>query len=50
MSTSLKQLMSNYSQAGTVEWIGIRPDKKVELISINHAMILEYTGLCPPCS
>lgn len=45
MYTSLKQLMNNYSQAGTVEWIGIRPDKKLELISIKHAMLDPLNGI-----
>ena len=45
MQSSLEQLMSHYAKAGTVEWIGIRPGKKAQLISVHSAMLDPSYGL-----
>lgn len=37
--------MNNFAQAGKVEWIGIRPNKKAELISINQVMLDSSYGI-----
>jgi MOSC domain-containing protein YiiM len=45
VQSSLEQLMSHYAQAGTVEWIGIRPAKKAQLISVDSAILDPSYGL-----
>ena len=43
--SSLEHLMSHFARAGTVEWIGIRPDKKAQMISLNSVMLEPSCGL-----
>jgi MOSC domain-containing protein YiiM len=45
VQSSLEQLMSHYAKAGTVEWIGIRPAKKAQLISVDSVMLDPSSGL-----
>ena len=45
MQSSLEQLMSHIADAGTVEWIGIRPDKKAQMISVDSVMLDPSYGL-----
>ena len=45
MQSSLEELMSHYAKAGTVEWIGIRPGKKAQLISVDSVMLDPSYGL-----
>lgn len=45
MQSSLEQLMSHYAKAGTVEWIGIRPGKKAQLISVDSVMLDPSYGI-----
>jgi MOSC domain-containing protein YiiM len=39
MQSSLEQLMSHFTKAGEVEWIGIRPGKKVAMISVDSVKL-----------
>ena len=45
MQASLEELMDQYVGTGTVEWIGIRPEKKAEVISVNSAMLHPAYGI-----
>jgi len=45
VQSSLEQLRSHFADAGTVEWIGIRPAKKAALISVNNVMLDPSYGL-----
>lgn len=45
MNTSLEQLMNQFSQSGTVEWVGIRPNKKTALISTNQISLDPTYGI-----
>ena len=45
MQSSLEQLMSRYAKAGTVEWIGIRPGKKAQLVSVDSVLLDPSYGL-----
>ena len=45
MPSSLEQMMSHYAKAGTVEWIGIRPAKKAQLVSVDSVMLDPFYGL-----
>ena len=45
MQSSLEQLMSHFADVGTVEWIGIRPGKKAQMISVHSAMLDPGYGL-----
>jgi len=39
MQASLEELMDKFVRAGTVEWIGIRPEKRAEVVSVTSAML-----------
>ena len=45
MYTSLEELRSQFAQSGTVEWIGIRPNKKDELLSMNKVTLDPSKGI-----
>ena len=45
MQASLEQLMDEFVRAGTVEWIGIRPEKRAEVVSVNSAMLDPAYGI-----
>lgn len=45
MQLSLEELMSHFAHAGKVEWIGIRPHKKADLISVSDVMLDPLYGL-----
>jgi MOSC domain-containing protein YiiM len=45
MQYSLEQLMSHFACNGKVEWIGIRPEKKSEVLSVNSVMLDPATGI-----
>jgi MOSC domain-containing protein YiiM len=44
-SSSLAQLMLNYAQPGVVEWIGIRPERKGQVISLGDVEAIAGKGL-----
>jgi MOSC domain-containing protein YiiM len=44
-NSHLAQLMNNYAQKGRVEWIGIRPDRGAEVLSVNEVEAIEGKGL-----
>ncbi len=44
VETTIRQLMQKYPQVGTVEWIGIRPEKRKDLIALKKVSVLK-TGL-----
>ena len=37
--------MSRFADAGTVEWIGIRPGKKAAMVSVDHVMLDPSYGI-----
>ena len=45
MQSSLEQLMSHFAAAGTVEWIGIRPVRKAQMIAVDSVMVDPSYGL-----
>ena len=45
MQASLEQLMDQFVGTGTIEWIGIRPEKKTEVISVTSAMLDPAHGI-----
>jgi MOSC domain-containing protein YiiM len=45
VQSSLEQLMNHFTGNGTVEWIGIRPGKKAQLVSVNSVMLDPSYGL-----
>lgn len=45
MNESLEQLMNHFARNGTVEWIGVRPEKKKDLVSVQSVMIDPSTGI-----
>jgi MOSC domain-containing protein YiiM len=45
MQTSLGQLMNQFAGPGEVVWIGIRPERKAELIAVKTAMLAPSFGL-----
>ena len=45
MQPTLEQLLSHFAGAGRVEWIGIRPGKKVEMIAVDSLMLDPAYGL-----
>ncbi|NVO56466.1 MOSC domain-containing protein [Rhodobacteraceae bacterium B1Z28] len=36
---SLKDLIAGWAQPGRVDWIGLRPDRRVEMVAVDEAMI-----------
>jgi MOSC domain-containing protein YiiM len=40
-----KELFENFSQCGAVEWIGIRPDRKIALKEVFEVMAIRDLGL-----
>jgi MOSC domain-containing protein YiiM len=45
MQASLEQLMDQFVRAGTVEWIGIRPEKRGDIVSVKSAMLDPAYGI-----
>jgi len=45
MQASFEQLMDQFVQAGTVEWIGIRPEKRAEVVSVMSVMLDPAYGI-----
>ena len=45
MQASLEELMDQYVGTGTVEWIGIRLEKKAEVVSVNSAILDPAYGI-----
>jgi len=45
MQDSLEQLMDEFVGAGTVEWIGIRPEKRAEVVSVTSVMLDPAYGI-----
>lgn len=45
MQSSFEHLMGNFARAGTVEWIGIRPEKRAEVVSVKSAMLDPAYGI-----
>lgn len=45
MQSSLEQLMDEFVGMGTVEWIGIRPEKKAKVVSVTSAMLDPAYGI-----
>lgn len=45
MAENIKDLLKQHPQKGTITWIGIRPEKKAELKSVNQAEINTKEGL-----
>lgn len=42
---TLEQLMDKFVQVGTVEWLGIRPGKRAEVVSVTSAMLDPAYGI-----
>jgi MOSC domain-containing protein YiiM len=40
-----KELFEQFSQPGTVSWIGVRPDRMVPLIELSDVLAIENLGL-----
>jgi MOSC domain-containing protein YiiM len=45
MQASLEQLMDKFVGAGTVEWIGIRPEKRTKVVSVTSVMLDPAYGI-----
>ena len=45
MQASLERLMDKFVGAGTVEWIGIRPEKRAEVVSVESVMLDPAYGI-----
>ncbi len=45
MQASFEHLMDKYVGAGTVEWIGIRPEKRTGLVSVESVMLDPAFGI-----
>jgi MOSC domain-containing protein YiiM len=45
MQTSLEQLMDEFVGVGTVKWIGIRPEKRADVVSVTSAMLDPACGI-----
>ena len=45
MQNSLEQLMNHFARNGTVEWIGIRPGKKRNLVSMRSVLLDPIHGI-----
>jgi len=45
MQASLEELMNQYVGTGTVEWIGIRPEKRAEVVSVTSVMLDPADGI-----
>ena len=45
MKASLEQLKNEFVARGTVEWIGIRPEKRGEVVSVTSAMLDPAYGI-----
>lgn len=41
----LRVLMETFPRAGTLEWIGLRPARRVPLLEVNHVEVLADHGL-----
>ena len=45
MQLSLEELMGQFAGPGSVDWIGIRPEKKAEVVSVNSVMLDPSYGI-----
>jgi MOSC domain-containing protein YiiM len=45
MQDSLERLMDEFVGAGTVEWLGIRPEKRAEVVSVTSVMLNPAYGI-----
>lgn len=45
MQGPLEQLMHNFPAAGVVEWIGVRPEKKQEVIAVDSIILDTHSGI-----
>jgi MOSC domain-containing protein YiiM len=45
MHAPLEQLMNQFAGIGKVVWIGIRPERRAEVISVNHASLDPSYGI-----
>ena len=45
MQSSFELLMGNFAGAGTVEWVGIRPEKRAEVVSVESVMLDPAYGI-----
>ena len=45
MHISLEQLMNQFAGPGSIVWIGIRPERKADIISVNDVMLDPSYGL-----
>jgi MOSC domain-containing protein YiiM len=45
MRASLQQLLNEFAQAGTVEWIGVRPEKRAGLVSVTSVLLDPACGI-----
>ena len=45
MQASFEELMDQYVGTGTVEWIGIRPEKRAEVVSVPSVMLDPAYGI-----
>ena len=43
--TTIQQLINNLPQHGKVEWIGLRPQKKADMVIVDKALAIEGKGL-----
>ncbi|WP_371732274.1 hypothetical protein [Ruegeria sp. HKCCA6837] len=37
--SELAKLIAGWAQPGRVEWIGLRPERRVEMVKVNEAVI-----------
>lgn len=42
--SKMQEMMKNHAQHGRIEWIGVRPAKKVDMISVEKAQV-NFNGL-----
>jgi len=45
MQSPLEQLMDQFVGTGTVEWLGIRPEKRTEVVSVTSAILDPAYGI-----
>lgn len=43
--TTIQQLINNLPQHGKVEWIGLRPQKRADMVIVDKALAIEGKGL-----
>ena len=45
MQASFEHLMDKFVRTGTVEWVGVRPEKRAAIVSVNSAMLDPAYGI-----